>query len=69
MTDTEVMRSLNNAWLALVEQYNSYPDEGVRCGMNLLAKVIGKVRSEVEKSHREGQITMDEWIDILQKGI
>lgn len=69
MTDTEVMRSLNNAWLALLKQYNAHPDEGVRCGMNLLAKAIGKVRSEVEKSHREGQITMDEWIAILQKGI
>lgn len=66
MTDTEVVESLHNAWVALAKQYNNYHDEGVRCGMNLLAKVIGKVRFEVEESHREGQITMDEWIAMLQ---
>ena len=66
MTDTEVVESLHNAWVVLAKQYNNYPDNGVRCGMNLLAKVIGKVRFEVEESHREGQITMDEWIAMLQ---
>ena len=69
MTDREVIKSLNNAWMALAKQYKAYPDEGVRCGTNLLAKVIGKVSSEVEESHRQKQITMDEWIAILQKGI
>ena len=69
MTDTEVVESLHNAWVVLAKQYNNYPDNGVRCGMNLLAKVIGKVRSEVEESHREGQITIDEWIAMLYGGI
>ncbi len=67
MTDTEVVESLDNAWRALARQYNRHPDEGIRCGMNLLAKVIGKVRSEVEESHREKQITIEEWIAMLQR--
>lgn len=69
MTDREVVESLNNAWMALLKQYRVHPDEGVRCGMNLLAKVVRKVNAEVEESHMEGQITMDEWIAILQEGI
>lgn len=69
MTDREVIKSLNNAWMALAKQYKAHPDEGVRCGMNLLAKVVRKVNAEVEESHREGQITMDEWIAILQEGV
>ncbi len=68
MTDIEVVGSLDNAWRALARQYHRYPDDGIRCGMNLLAKVIGKVRSEVEESHREKQITIEEWIAVLQRG-
>ena len=56
MADMEVIESLDNAWRTLARQYTKYPDEGIRCGMNLLAKVIAKVRSEVEESHREKQI-------------
>lgn len=67
MTDTEVVESLDNAWRALARQYERYRDDGIRCGMNLLAKVIGKVRSEVEESHREKQITVEEWIAMLQR--
>lgn len=40
-----------------------------RCGMNLLRKIIGEVKSEVEENHRQKQITIDDWIAMLQKGI
>ena len=67
MTDKEVIKSLDNAWMTLAKQYKKYPDEGIRCGMNLLAKIIGKVKTEVEENHRERQITIEEWIAMLQK--
>ena len=39
MTGKEVIESLDNAWRALTRQYDKNPDEGTRCGMNLLAKI------------------------------
>ncbi len=68
MTDMEVVMSLNNAWSALAHQYSGCQDEGIRCGINLLAKVIRKVRREVEESHRETQVTLEEWVAMLQEG-
>ena len=67
MTDKEVVKSLDNAWMALARRYKKYPDEGIRCGMNLLAKIIGEVKTEVEENHREKQITIEEWIAMLQE--
>lgn len=29
----------------------------------------GKVKSEVEEAHREKQITIEEWIAMLEKGV
>lgn len=69
MTDKEVIESFDNAWRALARQYKEYPDEGIRCGLNMLAKIIGEVKSEVEESHKERQITIEEWIAMLQEGI
>lgn len=31
--------------------------------------IIRQVKSEVEDAKRNGQVTIDEWIDMLQKGI
>ena len=56
MTDKEVVKSLDNAWIALVRQYDNYPD-------------VGEVKSEVEENHRQKQITIDDWIAMLQKRI
>lgn len=67
MTGKEVIESLDNAWRALTRQYDKNPDEGTRCGMNLLAKIIGIIKTEVEESNKEKQITIEEWITILQK--
>lgn len=69
MTDKEIMESFENAWRALARQYQKYPDESTRCGLNLLSKIIRQVKSEVEDAKRNGQVTIDEWIDTLQKGI
>ena len=67
MTDREVVESIQNAWLALGEQYRKHPDEAMRCAMNLLANIINKVEAEVKKAHKEGQITIEEWIATLQE--
>ncbi|MCI8536727.1 MAG: hypothetical protein HFG68_14410 [Hungatella sp.] len=48
------------------DNIQKYPDEGILCGMNLLAEIIRNVKSEVEESHREKQITIEEWIALLQ---
>lgn len=69
MTDREVVESFDNAWRALARRYQKYPDEGTRCALNLLSKMIREVKSEVEESHREKQITIDEWIAMMQKVI
>lgn len=69
MTDKEVVESLDNAWRALSRRYQKCPDEGLRQGLNLLGQTIYKVRSEVEESHRETQITIEEWLEVLQKRI
>lgn len=69
MTDKEVIESFDNAWRALARQYQKYPDEGTRYGLNLLSKIIKQVKSEVEESERKGQVTIDEWIVMLQKGV
>lgn len=66
MTDIEVVESFHNAWIALEKQYRKHPDEAMRCAMNLLAKIINKVEAEVKKAHKEGQITIEEWIAALQ---
>ncbi len=69
MTDKEVVESFDNAWRALARQYQKYPDNDIRCGLNLLREIIGNVKAEVEENHKEGQITIDEWIIMLQEGI
>ena len=42
MTDMKVIESFDNTWRVLARQYTKYPDEGIRCGMNLLAEIIRK---------------------------
>ena len=67
MTDREVIESFNNAWRALCKQYKEYPRADIQSALNMLGRIIGEVESEVEKSHREGQITLKEWIEMLNE--
>ena len=69
MTDRDVVESFNNAWRALAKQYSRCPDESIKDALNLLSKIIGKVNTEAEESHRETQITIEEWISMLNEGI
>ena len=39
----------------------------IQSALNMLGRIIGEVESEVEKSHREGQITLEEWIEMLNE--
>lgn len=66
MSDMEVVESFNNAWRALAR---TDIDETQRVAMNMLARMISKVKSEVEESHREHQITVDEWLEMLQESL
>ena len=69
MTDRQVVESFDNAWKALCMQYRKYPEELTRQALNMLGCIIGKVKNEVEDSHRDKQMTIDEWIKMLNGGI
>lgn len=66
MTDKEVLKSFDNAWIALARKYNKYSSENTRYALNLLREMKEEVASQVEKSNREKQITIEEWIEWLQ---
>ena len=65
MTDHEVVESFNNAWRALCKQYRKYPNQEIQTALNMLGRVINQVEREVRESHREHQITIDEWLLLL----
>ena len=65
MTDAEVVESLNNAWRAMCRQYDKNPDETMRWALNIVSRVVAKVEYEVGQSHKARQITIDEWIAVL----
>ena len=67
MKDTEVLESFNNAWEAMCRQYKEYQREEMRVALNMLGKIIAKVKSEVEESHKESQITIDEWLTMINE--
>lgn len=66
MTDRQVIESFDNAWRALCRQYRAYPSAEVQSAINMLGRMIGQVKREVEESHRDHQITVDEWIRMLE---
>lgn len=61
----DVIKSFDNAWMALTKQYRNYPDESVRQAINLLSKIIGQVKYEVKEAQKEKRITIEEWTDML----
>jgi len=67
MKDYDVIESLNNAWRALCRQYEKQREESMRMALNLLSKIIEEVESEVRESHRVEQITIEEWIKMLNE--
>lgn len=69
MSDMEVIECFNNAWRAMAKHYIDSPDEVMRNAMNLIAKIIGKVESQVKASHEVKQMTVDEWIELLNMSI
>lgn len=69
MTDMEVIESFNNAWRAMCRQYRAYPEQSMQTALNMLARIINKVEKEVKESHQNKQITIDEWIEMLDKGM
>lgn len=64
MTAKQVIESMDNAWRALCTQYENARDEETRRAINLLSKIIGRMKSEFDESEKnEGkQITIDEWL-------
>ena len=66
MTYKEVLKSFDNAWIALARKYDKSPSENTRYALNLLREMKGEVASQVEKSNREKQITIEDWIEWLQ---
>ncbi len=50
MTDKEVLKSFDNAWIALARKYDKSPSENTRYALNLLREMKGEVASQVEKA-------------------
>lgn len=69
MKDTEVIESLNNAWRALSRRYNNirYRDEVTRRALNLLNGIIGEVERKVKESNTTKQMTIEDWLEWLEK--
>ncbi|SES69060.1 hypothetical protein [[Clostridium] polysaccharolyticum] len=71
MEANKVIESFKNAWRAMVKFYHENPDENMRCALNLLSKIIGKVETEVNKEARSKneikQFTIDDWIKMLEE--
>lgn len=61
----DVIKSFDNAWMALTKQYQNDPNEGVRQAINLLSKIIGQVKYEIKEAQKEKRITIDEWTAML----
>lgn len=74
MIGDDILESLDNAWKAMAVQYNNCPNDGIRCGMNLLAKIIEEVHAEARRDAKIGkagenrQITLEEWLAVLGAG-
>ena len=67
MTDIEVVESFDNAWRALCRRYREYPDAKTKLVLNMLGRIIETVEKEVKESHREKQMTLEDWIEILKE--
>lgn len=74
MTDKQVVECIDNSWRALACIYTKHPDNSTRIAMNIVSRIIGKVKSEVDKSHkkkeesgREGQLSIEDWIAFLSE--
>ena len=63
MTAQEVIDSLNNAWRGLARSYSEHPQQDTQHALNLFARIIAKVESEMkEREPKESQISIDEWL-------
>lgn len=64
MTSKQVIESMNNAWRALVTQYQNAPDEETRRVINIVSKIIIKMETEFNKAEKNNgkQITVEEWL-------
>lgn len=67
-----VEQTLDNAWCALAHQYVDSPSESSRIAMNLLAKIIGKVKSELTEIQLQEEkercaVELQEFIDFFKE--
>lgn len=68
MLGEDVMESFNNAWIVICRQYQEKPEEELRNALNILGKIITKVKCEVKDSCKSEQITIEEWLAMLCEG-
>lgn len=64
MTGKQVIESMDNAWRALCEQYQNAPDDETRRVLNLVGKIVTKMRCEFNEAEKNDgkQITIEEWL-------
>ena len=61
MTDMEVIECFENAWKSLCEQYSECPTENTRNALNMLSKIIGIVKSNVDEKNKSKVLVVDDW--------
>ena len=66
MTDYEVIESFDNSWRAMCSLYRDKPTQELQTALNMVGRIIDKVRKEVDEAHAERQITIDEWMEWLE---
>ena len=65
MTEIEIIESLDNAWRALCKQYRKDCNESTRQALNMVSRIIGKVKSDIGVENK--QFTVGEWLQYLSK--
>lgn len=65
MTGVEVIESFDNAWRALCRVYSKNPTESIRQALNMINRIISKVKGEVGVENK--QFTVCEWLQYLSE--
>ena len=67
MTGKQVIETMDNAWRAVCVQYQNAPDDETRRVLNLVGKIVTKMKSEFDEAEKNDgkQITFEEWFEWL----
>lgn len=65
--DEDIIQSLDNAWIALCKEYDKCREEHIRLSINLLGKIIDKVKGKPKNTYE--QITIEQWLEWMKQEV